>query len=228
MSSFSCILVIDTAMNGCGVAVRKSGKTVSEVRPMMRGQSEHLMPLVLEIMQKAGAAYKDLEAVITTRGPGAFTGLRIGMATAKATALARGIPIFGITTLRALALQYAQEKKPAENFAVVIETKREDFYFQVFDKDAKPVSEEKTGNAQGIAQDLKSGVLIGDGVERLESEKTLKSDFVFNRDYILPDPAVIAWAAENLSSEIFISDPSPLYLRAPDVTMPKSNQYSAF
>jgi tRNA threonylcarbamoyladenosine biosynthesis protein TsaB len=223
MTKFSTILAIDTAMNGCGVGVLKNGVGFSEVRPMMQGQGEHLMPLVQEVMKRAGAAFEEVQAVVTTCGPGAFTGLRIGLSAAKSIALARDIPLFGITTLQALALQYAEENKNAVPIAVVIETKREDFYFQIFDGAGKAIGEASALSAAKAAEaiDGHKAVTIGDGVERLSKSVKLAN---ISEKYTLSDPrAMAAWLAAG-KSNIFSENPEPLYLRAPDVTQPKKPQ----
>ncbi|MCK5284311.1 MAG: tRNA (adenosine(37)-N6)-threonylcarbamoyltransferase complex dimerization subunit type 1 TsaB, partial [Alphaproteobacteria bacterium] len=136
MSSFRTVLALDTAMSGCSVCVYNSDKDelVSKSKSMVRGQAEHLVPLVEEVMLDVGLDYQELDAVITTVGPGAFTGLRIGLSTARSLALALSIPIYGITTLQVLALEYVQRCDLKGQLVVLIETKRDDFYVQVFDK----------------------------------------------------------------------------------------------
>ena len=94
------ILVIDTALNGCCVGVygAREGCVISKSRPLASGQAEHLMPLIQEAIKEAGLSFADLGAVASTVGPGAFTGLRIGLSAAKSLGLALDSPVFGVTT----------------------------------------------------------------------------------------------------------------------------------
>src|SRR5262249_27068835 len=130
MERFQNILAIDTALGACSAGLRVNGKHFARSEIMLSGHAERLMPMINEVMEEAGVKFPDLDTVVTTTGPGAFTGLRIGLSAAKSLGLALDIPVFGITTLQALALQYSAEKKPSGPLGVILETKREDFYFQ--------------------------------------------------------------------------------------------------
>lgn len=103
------VLAIDTALEACSAAVldsdRADGLTVRSV-PMQRGHAEALMPLVAEVMGAAAIAFADLDRIVVTVGPGSFTGLRVGVAAARAIALASGKPATGVTTLAALAAPF--------------------------------------------------------------------------------------------------------------------------
>lgn len=211
MGQFKNILALDTAMGGCSVTVYKDGAFFSESQTMPRGQAEHLVPMCQMVMEKVGSVYADLDAIVTTIGPGAFTGLRIGMSTAKAFGLALNIPVFGITTLQALALQYVESEDPAEAFTVLIETKRQDFYVQSFDKKGQAMDGPESKMSEDIVPD---GILIGDGVERFNGQKSV---------YILPNPEIMARGLIEVFN-IFEEHPDPLYLRAPDVSQPKKKQ----
>ena len=71
---------------------------------MQRGQAERLAPMVREVMEKAGVAFAALDRIAVTKGPGSFTGVRVGLSFARALALALGKPCIGVSTLEALAL----------------------------------------------------------------------------------------------------------------------------
>ncbi len=98
------ILSIDTATKVTGLAVHfKCGLVAESFLHTGKTHSERLMPMVLQLLEQAGIGFGDLEAVAVSSGPGSFTGLRIGMATAKGIAQVRKIPLIGINTLDALA-----------------------------------------------------------------------------------------------------------------------------
>jgi tRNA threonylcarbamoyladenosine biosynthesis protein TsaB len=105
------ILAIDTALNACSAAIVRDGQTlIVRVEPMARGQAERLALLVDELVKDANINFSQLDAIAVTRGPGAFTGLRIGLAFARGLALALHKPCLGFSTLEVLAFGAAQPK----------------------------------------------------------------------------------------------------------------------
>ena len=98
------LLALDTAGTACSAAVWCAGKVrARRFEVMARGQSERLVPMIEAVMSEAGIAYGALDAVAVTLGPGGFTGVRIGLATARALALAWARPIIGVSNFEALA-----------------------------------------------------------------------------------------------------------------------------
>ena len=87
MADFTNILALDTAMGGCTACAAAGDRVVSRSAQMPRGQAEHLVPFAQEVMQGVELAYEQLDAILCTIGPGAFTGLRIGMSAARAFGL---------------------------------------------------------------------------------------------------------------------------------------------
>ena len=94
MDGFQKILVLDTAMSGCGAAYYDAAKEAcfSKVQDMPRGQSEHIVPFAQDVLDDGGASFEDLDAVVVTLGPGAFTGIRIGVSAAKAFSASCHLP----------------------------------------------------------------------------------------------------------------------------------------
>ena len=106
------ILAIDCAASLCAacvydtVAQKELGR---EVLDLGKGHAERLMSVIAQALQNGGVAYGDLGAIAVSTGPGSFTGVRVGVSTARGLALALKIPAIGITTLEALAAQAGQE-----------------------------------------------------------------------------------------------------------------------
>lgn len=109
------ILAIDTATMVSSVAVADEKKLYAELTVQTRlTHSETLMPHIQQVLEMAGVKRSELTAIAVSIGPGSFTGLRIGLAAAKAMSYAMDIPLVGISTMEALAWQY-----PSPNVTVV-------------------------------------------------------------------------------------------------------------
>ena len=127
------LLALDAAGASCSVALWRGGAVVAGLlEAMPRGQSERLVPMVAEVMHRAGAGFATLDAVAVTRGPGGFTGVRIGLATARALALAWRLPLIGITCFEAVASAVPPAERDAGTLVVVLDAKRSDVYVQAF------------------------------------------------------------------------------------------------
>jgi len=128
------VLAIDTALAACSAAVLDtddSGIVASESLPMTRGHAEALMPLLVRLMQDAGMAFRDIDRVVVTTGPGSFTGLRVGIATARGIALAAGKPAVGLSTLTAYAAPHMATDETVQVVAA-IDARHAHVYLQVF------------------------------------------------------------------------------------------------
>lgn len=223
------ILGMDTATSGCGVAVIRDGVCLARLQERMaRGQSEALMPMVRAVLADAGLVPADLDAVAVTRGPGAFTGLRIGLAAAKAFALALGKPCIGVGTFDVIAHDAAAvlgPGRPVDAILVAIETKRDDLYLCLADPAGARL-------AEGIAAPAETAVdlcmphgwvaVAGDGRERalaaLGGAGERRAVGVDGCDVANPETVARLGA-------LSLADPAsapavPLYLRPPDVTLP--------
>ena len=126
------ILAIDTAAGACSAAVWHDGAVHQRLVEMSRGHAEALVPLLLATLADAGCGFADLDLLAVTIGPGAFTGLRIGLAAARGLALATGLPCLGVTTLEAVAAAVPETETAGRPLLVVLDSKRTDVYAQVF------------------------------------------------------------------------------------------------
>ncbi|MBU4484879.1 tRNA (adenosine(37)-N6)-threonylcarbamoyltransferase complex dimerization subunit type 1 TsaB [bacterium] len=99
------ILAIDSSTPQSSVALSRDDKIVAEARmESTPSLAEKLLPNIDEILKNVGWNIKDIEGIAVSIGPGSFTGLRIGLATAKGIALANNIPIVGVSSLEILAM----------------------------------------------------------------------------------------------------------------------------
>jgi tRNA threonylcarbamoyladenosine biosynthesis protein TsaB len=218
------ILAFDTAMSGCSVAVldTKTGQTAQQSRVMERGQSEILVPMILDVVKEAGCAMADLGLVVTTVGPGGFTGLRIGLSTARSFSLALDIPVAGVRTTDVLLRSAAEKTLDQNELLAVVETKREDFYVQK--KDGAP-SLASAADLLAVYQD-RDATLCGDGIKRLQNElaQLWPARWQVLEDIQLPDPVMLARMGGEDARAGKLRPPDPVYLREADVSQSKRMQ----
>lgn len=223
------VLALDSAVNGCGVCIydgKNKKPLIKILEPMMRGQAEALIPLVQNAINQSSIDFGDIGLVATTIGPGTFSGLRVGLSAAKSYALALEKPLYGFSTLELLAMNYANNVSEGTNICILIESKRQDFYFQLFDHQAKPLYEPSALGGADVAGIIKQQSLchiIGDGCGRFLAEcqdKTLNIQYIEGFD--CPDPETLA----GMAFDAYVSGVAghvvkPLYLRGADVSQPK-------
>lgn len=98
-------LAFDTSAAHCAAALLNGDKLVAaRATEMSRGQAEHLVPLIEEVLAEGGCTWADLGVIGVGVGPGNFTGIRISVSAARGMAMALGIPAVGVSTLDAVAL----------------------------------------------------------------------------------------------------------------------------
>ena len=124
------LLAIETATIVQSVALVEDDRLLAELSYEAQGnRGGMLLPTVDRVLQKAGVAARDLDAVAVSVGPGSFTGLRVGLATAKGLALGSGARLVGVPTLEALAEGYA----PANvTVCALLDAYRDEVYMAVF------------------------------------------------------------------------------------------------
>jgi len=203
------VLVIDTCLAACQVGLFEGARLVAGAsEAMARGQQERLAPMAAEVMAQARAAFADLDRIAVTRGPGSFTGLRVGLAFAKGLQLATGAPLAGIGTLAALAASDGQDGLRAG----VIDARRGQVYWQPFDHDralAPPVAARVEDAARELRALAPSGWrLAGPGAGLLQAAG-------LGEVVEIAAPSLAALGRLAQSAEVS-DDLRPLYLRAPD------------
>ncbi len=182
------LLSIDTATKITGLALHQDGQLVAEsFLHTAKTHSERLMPMILQLLENAGLCFADLNAVAVASGPGSFTGLRIGMATAKGIAQVRNLTLVGVNTLDALAqhgLNYNALVCP------ILDARKNEVYNAIYHSKLgkqERVSEYRAITPEDLLQELKSGqesiLFVGDGVA---TYKQLILDTLGDRALFLP------------------------------------------
>ena len=215
------ILALDTAVAACSVALWRDGKVLAAARETMdQGQAEALMPMIEEVMAKAGVSYAALDRIAVTVGPGSFTGVRVGLAAARGLGLAAGKPVVGVMTTEVLAAAVPEiERKDGVHILAAIDTKRGDLYVQQFDSAARAAGTVVALAPDDLAAWCAAGdvVVVGDGAAIARA--ALGARATASNAETLPDVEVLA--ALVAAREPVAGGPLPVYVRAPDAVIPQ-------
>lgn len=217
------ILAFDTSLAACSAAVWcDSGDGTSlhhawEARE--RGHAEALLPMILQVMEEAELGFEQLDRLAVTTGPGSFSGVRIGIATARGLALASGLPLVGVNTLELMAAnviargQYGQ----VDCLAIAHDARRSEIYLGLFDSRKRPLSEAMlVGIEEALDMLPHHNVLVaGSGGPLLaEAARDVGRELDTTLPDLLPDASELVQLAQNRKPT---GEPvRPLYLRAPD------------
>jgi len=172
------ILHLETSTKTCSVALSSGSELLSVVEAMDLNYShaEKLNLFIKEAMETAKVAMKDLSAIAVSKGPGSFTGLRIGVSSAKGLAYALDIPLISCNTLECLAQGFLMKNELSDNDIVIpmIDARREEVYMVKTDNRGKVLSdvEAKVITASSFDKDIKNDNiihLIGDGSAKFEA-----------------------------------------------------------
>lgn len=210
------LLAFDAASSACSAALLVDGQIAAErFEAMERGQAEVLVPMIADVMALADVEMEDVSAIAVTIGPGAFTGVRIGLAAARGLALARAIPCVGLTTFEAVAWPAKAGLRGDEMLIAAIESKRAEIFLQVFDRDMKPLSEPFAENPENACRLLPQGALLlaGDGAQRLEKYLEGRGRLSSSGP---PRAAAFALFAAERMAQATTMPLRPFYMRPPD------------
>lgn len=219
------LLAMDAAGASCSVALWAGGRVAARrFSAMARGQSERLVPMIAEVMADWGGGFGDLDALAVTTGPGGFTGVRIGLATARGLALARGLPLIGVSSFEVVAAAAGVEERAGRQVLAVLESKRSEIFAQLFGE----ALAERGGPLEialaDLAAALPAGPLVVAGDAAAPAVEALQA--AGRADVALAAAAGPADAAL-LAERAALRDPAaagpvqPVYLRPPDVTPPR-------
>jgi tRNA threonylcarbamoyladenosine biosynthesis protein TsaB len=207
------LLAIDTSANLCAVCVWEGDAAIARItQDIGTGHAELLMGMVDDVLAQAGKTYADLTRIGVVIGPGSFTGVRVGVSTARGLALALSISALGVTTLEGLAHE-ARALHPGRPVLAVIDARREQLYSALYDRNGSLIAEPAVLDAQATAARAGDAepILTGSGSTALSALLPNSEIIACNATASVETYARLA-AAMPASSE----KPKPLYLRGAD------------
>jgi tRNA threonylcarbamoyladenosine biosynthesis protein TsaB len=166
------ILCLETSTTNCSVAIAVDGEIIAlqEDNNNKYSHAEKLHSFIDQVLAESGTLKSSLEAIAVSKGPGSYTGLRIGVSAAKGLCFAIGVPLIAIPTLEALAHQAV-----IENGCIIpmLDARRLEVYAAVFSSDNNQIRETKAEvldeNSYGDYLKRTKVCFIGDGVEKFKA-----------------------------------------------------------
>lgn len=207
-------LAIDTA-TGVNVGLANHGRPVAaRTEPSSRRHVEALQPLINELLADQGIGPADLDRILVGVGPGPFTGLRIGIVTARTLGLVAEVPVRGFGTLDALALSwFAGPTPPGSDVVVVTDARRKELYWAGYDASGGRTA----GPAVAAPADVPGQLVGGPGVDVYPEVFAGRVPAGAPRQL---DAALIAARFAELPE----TGLEPAYLRKPDAQAPRTRK----
>ncbi|MDQ5862103.1 MAG: tRNA (adenosine(37)-N6)-threonylcarbamoyltransferase complex dimerization subunit type 1 TsaB [Actinomycetota bacterium] len=214
------ILAIDTSAVASAALVSDDaleGVVASFSTEDTRSHAEVLAPGIEELLASAGVTGRDLDAIVTGVGPGPFTGLRSGIATARTLAFVWDKPLYGLMSLDAVALEVAESTDAAAEFLVVTDARRKEVYWARYSLADGQLPQLEDGPHVSFAADLPDLPAYGAGAGLYND--VLRADPGFSNEQ--PDALYLGqFALARLAAGGRLLDSTPLYLRESDAQVP--------
>ena len=205
------LLAFDTATPFVSVALHDGEDVVVELRsdrPMKHG--EQLAPLIEQAFHRAGIARQDLTAIGVGVGPGPFTGLRVGLVTARTLAYVLEIPVYGVCSLDVLAVEAVETGAvSAKEFLVATDARRKEVYVARYDERGARLTGPVVDKPAALATD---DPVVGEGAA------LYPESFPHRTGPAAPSAGWLARVVTDRRAELL--DAEPLYLRRPDAVAP--------
>jgi tRNA threonylcarbamoyladenosine biosynthesis protein TsaB len=162
------LLALDTSTEACSVALTVNGQTLALDEVCPQQHSKRILPMVQQLLAEAGLSLGQLDALVFGKGPGSFTGVRIGVGVCQGLAFGAGLPVYGVSTLAAMA-QAAYRLHQATQVVAAIDARMNEVYLASFQLDPQgvmlAVSPEVAAKATALAEPVLKGQIwaVGTG-----------------------------------------------------------------
>ncbi|WP_322937009.1 tRNA (adenosine(37)-N6)-threonylcarbamoyltransferase complex dimerization subunit type 1 TsaB [Nocardioides bizhenqiangii] len=209
------LLAFDTSSPTVTVAVHDGADVVAQlVSAETMRHGEQLTPLVDRALGEVGITARDLTAIGVGVGPGPFTGLRVGLVSARTMAYALQIPVYGVCSLDVLAVEAVDTGAVSGSFVVATDARRREVYLATYDEAGHRVAGPDVQRPAEIAASVGGLPVVGEGAA------LYPDTFPDGRPPLRPSAG---WLARCVVEErVELRDPEPLYLRRPDAEIPRA------
>lgn len=218
MANMATLLHLETATTNCSVSISKNDEilVLKENNAANYSHSEQLHIFIKEALEEASLSFSDLDAVAVSKGPGSYTGLRIGVSAAKGICFSVDIPLISIPTLQSMANQV--DVKPGELVIPVLDARRMEVYSCVFDNNDQEIRETR---AEIIDEDSFSEFVtaqkiyvVGSGAEKIKGVLQ-HPNFIFDTTVIPSSKDMVKMAFKKFEAEQFedVAYFEPYYLK---------------
>ena len=223
------LLCIETSGKNCSVALFEGLQLVSirEVHTEQFSHSENLHVFIEQVLKESNLQPKAIKAIAISAGPGSYTGLRIGVATAKGLCYGWDIPLIALPTLRILAEQVSYEFTDIEYIIPMIDARRMEVFTAVYSHDFSPILEERaeilTENTFDTYLNKGKTIFLGDGITKFQAICKHKNAYFWENKF--PSAKQMGrLALEKYQAQAFedIAYFEPFYLK--EVYLVKSNK----
>lgn len=216
------LLAIDTATEMCSAALWINGKIYHRSTIQPRLHAEFILPFIDELLDEAKISKNKIKGLVVGQGPGAFTGVRIGVGVAQGLALALNVPVVAVSNLQTLAFAVYRQIGISKPFTVLVATdaRMNEVYwakYQICGNEIKPITKEKVTTASAV--DL-NGVdyYIGSGFSVYEELKKYADNnpMTFHTNVFSQAKDMLLMVKDNFSKlAVDIDGIEPVYLREP-------------
>lgn len=223
------LLALDTATSTVTAAVLHDGRVLAEaVETDHRRHAELLAPAVQRVLAEAGVTPRDLAAVVVGTGPGPFTGLRVGLVTARVLARLHDVPVHGVCSLDVLAHQAVEAGVEADHghFLVATDARRREVYWATYalrGDTAERLDGPGVSRPADLAPDLAALPAVGRGPVLYPDHLRLARVRGAGEPPLDVRAGALARLAERAlatGDDTVLGPPEPLYLRRPDAAVP--------
>jgi tRNA threonylcarbamoyl adenosine modification protein YeaZ len=206
------LLALDTSSAAITAALHDGASVLAQATELgAQAHGELLAPTIARVLTEAGVGVRDLTHVAVGVGPGPFTGLRVGLVTARVMAEALGIPAYGVCSLDAVAAEAVATGTVEGPFAVATDARRKEVYLAAYDGDGRRLSDPDVVRPADVDPSVAAGPVLGAG------SWLYPAVFVDPREPRLVSAAWIATCAvAGLDAGEPLRDTAPMYLRRPD------------
>jgi tRNA threonylcarbamoyladenosine biosynthesis protein TsaB len=218
-------LSIDTATESLGLCLEADGSRRTLVAEAGLRHSETLLPGIRQLLEQAGVSARELDLVVCCLGPGSFTGIRIGLATAKGLCFRGNTPLIGIANLDALAYRFRSYAGPV---VPVIPALRRNYYAAVYQRGERE-SEYLSLSLESLIErldELRSVLLTGPAAETLCQRLPASASPIVDLGGPSTDPVSLLELGKKKLSRLGVpqEDPEPLYLRKSDAEINRGSR----